>query len=474
MIRSLFVSMQELNKLARRPAAEPAVAIRKVGIVGAGFMGAGIAHVSARAGIEVVLIDRDMESAEKGKASVEANLARAVSRGRASEADKESTLSRIHPGADFAVLADVDLVIEAVFEDRAVKEDMIARIEAVIGPDTIFGSNTSTLPITSLAAASERPKNFIGIHFFSPVDRMMLVEVIMGKKTGDAALARALDFVRQIRKTPIVVNDSRCFYTSRVVTTFIGEGQRMLTEGVPAAMVENAARMAGMPVGPLSLNDETAVDLSLKIMNATIKDLGAEAVAPEQYRLVREMVEERGRLGRKNRKGFYDYPENPRREEDAVAGARRDVPAGRRSRHDRCRGAEAALPRHPGAGDGALLRRRRADRRARGRCRLDPRLRFRALYRRHALLYRLHGRSLTSSPCATGWRASTVPASSRIGCCATWRRRARPSMAAFRRKAKSALPERPRGTKPVERSRAASGQAPSSRLSGKGLNSCRP
>src|SRR5690606_13337581 len=260
MIRSLFISMQELNKLARRPATVPVAPISRIAVIGAGFMGAGIAEVAARAGIAVALLDRDQAGADKGKANIEAAYARHVSRGRMKETEKEEALARIAPGADFAALADVDLVIEAVFEDRAVKEDVIRRADAVLPKGTIFGSNTSTLPITSLAAASARPRDFIGIHFFSPVDRMMLVEIIMGKKTGEAAIARALDFVRAIRKTPIVVNDSRGFYTSRVVETYIGEGHRMLTEGVPAAMIENAGRMAGMPVGPLSLNDEVALD----------------------------------------------------------------------------------------------------------------------------------------------------------------------------------------------------------------------
>jgi 3-hydroxyacyl-CoA dehydrogenase/enoyl-CoA hydratase/3-hydroxybutyryl-CoA epimerase len=312
MIRSLFISMQELNKLARRPANVPSEPIRRIAVIGAGFMGAGIAEVSARAGIEVVLLDRDQASADKGKATVEAAFARHVSRNRMSAADKDAALARITPGADFAALASgIDLVIEAVFEDRAVKEDVIKRAEAVLPAGSIFGSNTSTLPITSLAATSARPKDFVGIHFFSPVDRMMLVEIIMGKKTGDKALARALDFVRAIRKTPIVVNDSRGFYTSRVVETYIGEGHRMLTEGIPAAMIENVGKMAGMPVGPLSLNDEVAVDLSLRIMKAARADLGPEAVPEEQYRLIEEMVEKQGRLGRKNGKGFYDYPDAP-------------------------------------------------------------------------------------------------------------------------------------------------------------------
>ncbi len=311
MVRSLFVSKQELDKLSRRPANEPAHPIRKLAVIGAGFMGAGIAAVAARAGIAVALLDRDLASAEKGKAGIAADLARQTARGRVKAEAAEAALARIAPNADFSALADADLVIEAVFEDRAVKEDVIRRAEAAMPADGIFGSNTSTLPISSLAAAGGRPKNFVGIHFFSPVDRMMLVEVIRGKKTGDAALARALDFVRAIRKTPIVVNDSRGFYTSRVVGTFIEEGHLMLTEGVPAAMVENVARLAGMPVGPLALNDEVALDLSLRIMAATRADLGADAVPEAEWRLIEGMVTERGRLGRKNGKGFYDYPDTP-------------------------------------------------------------------------------------------------------------------------------------------------------------------
>ena len=234
-----------------------------------------------------------------------------MSRGKLAAADREATLQRVTPGDDFSALADADLVIEAVFEDRAVKEDVIARAFAAMRPDAVLGSNTSTLPITSLAAASPRPRDVIGIHFFSPVEKMMLVEVIMAKKTGDRALATALDFVRLIRKTPIVVNDSRGFYTSRVVTTYIAEGHLMLAEGVPPAMIENAARMAGMPVGPLALNDEVAIDLTLRIMDATRSDLGAEAVPEATYRLIETMVKTHGRLGRKNGKGFYDYPDSP-------------------------------------------------------------------------------------------------------------------------------------------------------------------
>jgi len=196
-----------------------------------------------------------------------------------------------------------------VFEDRKVKEEVIGRAQNVIDDQTIFGSNTSTLPITSLAAAFKDRSRFIGIHFFSPVERMNLVEIILGKDTGDAALAGALDYVRTIRKTPIVVNDSRGFYTSRVVGTYLREGHLMLSDGVPAAMIENVGRMAGMPVGPLALNDEVAVDLAWKILKATEADLGAGAVDARQKALLEAMVEKRGRLGRKNGKGFYDYPQ---------------------------------------------------------------------------------------------------------------------------------------------------------------------
>jgi 3-hydroxyacyl-CoA dehydrogenase / enoyl-CoA hydratase / 3-hydroxybutyryl-CoA epimerase len=308
MIRTLFVSMQDLNKGARRPANIPATTLKKVGIIGAGFMGAGIAYVSAQAGLEVILIDRDQAAADKGKVHSQSLITEQVNKGRASAADRDALLARITPTADYAALKGCDLIIEAVFEDRKVKAETIAKAQAVL-PDAVFGSNTSTLPITSLAENARDPAKFIGIHFFSPVEKMMLVEIIMGAKTGDVALATALDFVRAIRKTPIVVNDSRGFYTSRVVGTYIREGHLMLTEGVPPAMIENVGRMAGMPVGPLSLNDEVAVDLAWKILKATEADLGVEAIDPRQKKLLSDMVEKHGRLGRKNGKGFYDYPE---------------------------------------------------------------------------------------------------------------------------------------------------------------------
>ena len=310
MIRTLFVSMQDLNKGARRPAGAPASAIKTVGVVGAGFMGAGIAQVSPAAGLNVVLIDRDQETAEKGKAALHKSLSDRVAKGRMKSAERDGLLALITPSADYGALKGCDLVIEAVFEDRKVKSEVIAKIQAAIGDNTVFASNTSTLPISSLASEFKDPPRFVGIHFFSPVDRMMLVEIILGKETGDKALAVALDYFRAIRKTPIVVNDARGFYTSRVVGTYIREGHLMLADGVPAAMIENVGRMAGMPVGPLSLNDEVAVDLAWKILKATEADLGPDAIEPRQKTLLEELVEKRGRFGRKNGKGFYDYPAN--------------------------------------------------------------------------------------------------------------------------------------------------------------------
>jgi 3-hydroxyacyl-CoA dehydrogenase / enoyl-CoA hydratase / 3-hydroxybutyryl-CoA epimerase len=311
MIRSLFISLQELGKGARRPAGQPKSDIKKVGVVGAGFMGASIAYVTAAAGLAVVLIDRDMEAANKGKAVAENLVAGAVGKGKMTKEAGEKLLSLITPAEDYNTLKDADLVIEAVFEDRDVKKAVIEKVEAVLPEGAIFASNTSTLPITGLAKNSKRPVDFIGVHFFSPVEKMMLTEVIMGEQTGDKALAVALDYVSMIKKTPIVVNDTRGFFVNRCVFRYINEAYDMLIEGVPAVMIENAAKMAGMPVGPLSLNDEVAVDLSQKIMKASIADLGAEAVVPEHMSLINKMVDELDRRGRKNGKGFYDYPAKP-------------------------------------------------------------------------------------------------------------------------------------------------------------------
>jgi 3-hydroxyacyl-CoA dehydrogenase/enoyl-CoA hydratase/3-hydroxybutyryl-CoA epimerase len=309
MIRSLFLSMQELNKGARRPPNVPPTKVKRLAVIGAGFMGASVGYVSARAGIDVVLIDRDQESADKGKAHARSVIDDLIKKGRAKEADRDAMLSRITATADYAALKDCDLIIEAVFEDRKVKAETYARAQPLIKSDAIFASNTSTLPINSLAEEFKDQKKFIGIHFFSPVEKMMLVEIILGRNTGDVALAAALDYVRQIGKTPIVVNDSRGFFANRCVLRFTAEGLEMLMEGVPPAMIENAAKMAGMPVGPLSLSDEVALDLVLKIMKATEADLGPNAVDQAQKKLMIEMVEKQGRFGRKNARGFYDYPE---------------------------------------------------------------------------------------------------------------------------------------------------------------------
>jgi 3-hydroxyacyl-CoA dehydrogenase / enoyl-CoA hydratase / 3-hydroxybutyryl-CoA epimerase len=310
MIRTLFVSMQELNKGARRPKDAGPTNIKRVGVVGAGFMGAGIAYVTANAGLEVVLVDQSLEAAEKGKAYSHKLVSGQIMKGRAKTADRDALLARITPSADYASLADCDLIVEAVFEDPKVKAEVIAKVEAVIRPDCVFASNTSTLPITGLAKGSKRPDGFIGIHFFSPVEKMLLVEIILGKETGDRALATALDYVRAIRKTPIVVNDARGFFANRCVAAYLLEGHLMVMEGVPPAMIENVARMAGMPVGPLSLNDEVALDLVLKILKGAKAQVGPEVVNPAQEKLLVDMVESQGRLGRKNRKGFYDYPES--------------------------------------------------------------------------------------------------------------------------------------------------------------------
>ena len=312
MIRSLFISLQELNKGARRPETIEPTKFTKIGVVGAGFMGAGIAYVTAKAGIPVVLLDRDMEAAEKGKAHTAGLEDAAIKKGRSTAEKRDGILNLITPSANYDDLADCELVIEAVFEDSGIKKAVTQSAEAAIKSTAIFASNTSTIPITDLAQNSVRAKNFIGIHFFSPVDKMLLVEVITGKKTGDKAVAVALDYVRAIKKTPILVNDTRGFYVNRCVLQYMSEAYDMLIEGVPPAMIENAARMAGMPVGPLALNDETAIDLSQKILKQTMNDLGEKAgINPKHIELVDNLVENHDRKGRKNGKGFYDYPAKP-------------------------------------------------------------------------------------------------------------------------------------------------------------------
>ena len=313
MIRSLFLSKQELDKGAVRPADVPKSDPKKVTVIGAGMMGAGIAYVQAMAGIETVLIDRDQEAADKGKAHVEELLKKRLSRGQLTQEKFDALLASVTATTDYELIKSSDLVIEAVFENREIKADVTKRAEAQLAGDAVFGSNTSTLPITGLAEASVRPENFIGIHFFSPVDKMMLVEIIMGEKTGQEALAKALDYVMKIRKTPIVVNDSRGFYTSRCFGTYVAEGMAMLEEGYAPALIDNIGRMTGMPRGPLEMHDDVALDLSVKIARQTAEDLGDKYQPLPGSEIVRKMVEELGRYGRKNGKGFYDYDSKPKK-----------------------------------------------------------------------------------------------------------------------------------------------------------------
>jgi 3-hydroxyacyl-CoA dehydrogenase / enoyl-CoA hydratase / 3-hydroxybutyryl-CoA epimerase len=313
LMRTMFVNKGLADKLARRPAGPPKTQVRRLGILGAGMMGAGVAYVSALAGMEVVLIDSTLELAEKGKAYSRALLAKDVERGKRTQAEADAILARIKPTVSYDDLAGSDLVIEAVFESREIKADVTQKAEAVIPKNAVFASNTSTLPITGLAQASKRPTQFIGIHFFSPVDKMPLVEIILGKKTSEDTLARALDYVGQLRKTPIVVNDSRGFYTSRCFGTYVYEGMAMLQEGVNPSLIENAARMAGMPVGPLAVADEVTIDLQWKVIKQTEQDLGRKFVKPVAYDVVQKFVEELKRPGRRFGAGFYDYPKDARK-----------------------------------------------------------------------------------------------------------------------------------------------------------------
>ena len=306
MIRSLFINKGALEKGAVRPTGLPDQTTLKVGVVGAGMMGAGIALVSAQAGIEVVLIDQKQESADKGKAYVEAYCDKGIARKKTTVEQKEALLKNITATADYKTLSDCDLIIEAVFEDPSIKATVTKAVEAIIPEDCIFATNTSTLPISDLAKASVRPEQFIGIHFFSPVEKMLLVEIIKGKNTGDRAVAKALDYVRQIRKTPIVVNDARFFYANRCIIPYINEGIRMVKEGVEPALIENAAKLMGMPLGPLQLNDETSIDLGVKIAKATKEAMG-EAYDNDEADEVLFWLFDQGRLGRKSAAGFYEY-----------------------------------------------------------------------------------------------------------------------------------------------------------------------
>jgi len=312
MIRSVFVNKGELEKGAVRPAGVPDQRVKKVGIMGAGMMGAGIAIVSAMAGIEVVLIDREQAAADKGKAYVEGYLDKGIKRKKTTSEKKEAVMGLITATTDYEALKGADLIVEAVFEDVGIKAEVTKKVLAVVGDDCIFATNTSTLPITELAKASDKPDQFIGIHFFSPVERMLLVEIIKGAKTGDRAVAKALDYVRQIRKTPIVVNDARFFYANRCIIPYINEGLRMVREGVAPATIENAAKQLGFPLGPLQLNDETSIDLGVKIAKATKLAMG-DAYDDSADEVLFKLFDE-GRLGRKSNAGFYDYDEKGKRQ----------------------------------------------------------------------------------------------------------------------------------------------------------------
>lgn len=310
MIRSLFINKQAVEKGSLRPAGVERKKVKRLGMLGAGLMGAGVAYVSAKVGMDVVLLDRDEASAEKGKDYSRNLVKKGVERGKVSQEKGDALLERITTTSDYADLKDCDLIIEAVFEAEDIKKAVTEATEAVIGEDIVFASNTSTLPITGLAKNFTRPHQFIGIHFFSPVDKMPLVEIIMGEKTDDATLALALDYVSQIKKTPIVVNDSRGFYTSRCFGTYVQEGYSMVQEGVTPALIENAGKMAGMPVGPLAVGDEVALDLSYKVGMATRKALGDKYVESPADGFVEKMVVDLERFGRKNGKGNYVYPED--------------------------------------------------------------------------------------------------------------------------------------------------------------------
>ena len=313
MIGTLWFQLNAINKGKSRPEGFDKSTVKKLGVLGAGMMGAGIAYVSAKAGIDVVLLDTTVEAAEKGKAYSAGLLDKAIKKGRETPAGKAAFLDRIKATSSFGDLEGCDLVIEAVFEDRAIKADVTKKTEAVIPASATFASNTSTLPISGLAKASVRPGQFIGLHFFSPVDKMPLVEIIVGEKTSKATLAKGFDYVQQIKKTPIVVNDSRGFYTSRSFSTYVMEGMTLLLEGQHPRSIEAAGVQAGMPVGPLAVQDEVSLSLGLHVLEQTQKDFAADGKAyaghPGEAVLVK-MVKALDRPGKKAGKGFYEYPAN--------------------------------------------------------------------------------------------------------------------------------------------------------------------
>ena len=310
MVRTFCFNISKAKKLSRRPKIHPVTKFKTIGVIGAGMMGRGIAHASIGAGLKVVLLDVDEAKAKEGKQHIANLLAKESADTSPNERFVHKLLQNIHPTSTFSDLSDSQLVIEAVFEDRDLKSEVIQKTRSVVPADTTFASNTSTLPISSLASSYSNPENFIGLHFFSPVNRMQLVEIIVGQKTSDATLCRAMDFVQQIGKTPIIVNDSRGFYTSRVFGTYVQEGLSLLADGVRPALIENVGRLAGMPVGPLAVADEVSLQLIRQVALQSKSDLGDLYVAPPGEAVIEHMVNTLGRLGRKSRKGFYEYPKN--------------------------------------------------------------------------------------------------------------------------------------------------------------------
>lgn len=313
LMRTLFINKMAADKLERRPAGVAKSVVMRLGIIGAGMMGAGIAQAAASVGIDVVLIDRDEAAANRGRDIIRRTLERDLERGRTTREAVDATLARIVPTVDYSQLAGADLVVEAVIESRAVKAGVTAAVEAVIAPDTVLASNTSTLSITSLAGQVKQSDRFIGIHFFSPAERMPLVEVIVGQATSQETIARALDLVAQLRKTPIVVNDSPGFFTSRIFCTYIDEGMAMLAEGVAPALIENAARMIGMATGPLAVTDEVSLDLQKLVIDQAEADGLPDKFLRAHARPVVTLLNGLGRLGRKSGGGFYDFPQGGRK-----------------------------------------------------------------------------------------------------------------------------------------------------------------
>jgi 3-hydroxyacyl-CoA dehydrogenase/enoyl-CoA hydratase/3-hydroxybutyryl-CoA epimerase len=308
MVRTLHFAMSEANALGARPPGFAPRQFRGIGMLGAGMMGSGIAYAAASAGLDVVLLDVDAKAAERGKDYSRKQLAKLVEKGRMPQPAADALLARIKPTSDFAALAACDLVIEGVYEDRTVKAEVTRKAEAAMRTDAIFASNTSTLPISGLARASCRPENFIGLHFFSPAERMPLIEIIRGERTSDATLAHAMDFAKLLGKTPVVVHDGRGFYTSRVLRAYLSEAVSLLEEGVAPETIENASLVAGMPIGPLALLDDVSLELMVKFAKQDEADLGSAYRGQALDRVATLMVESLGRPGRKAGKGFYDYP----------------------------------------------------------------------------------------------------------------------------------------------------------------------